>query len=212
MKLLFYFNGFNSAVPEDWSDIDKIVAVADWAERRGYRFLPCSVDYRRAAAQAGEILGGLGGGFAGGGVDSSSPERVIFSGSSLGGWFARVMQLRLARARPGLPVEALAFNPAFDLGRHGHMLLGPQVNLVTGERYQWTARHSAALGRLEASVDTDAPLPFFVYVDQGDEVIDWQRSAAHHARIARFLAFEGGSHSFEHAPQALQDFDAADRR
>lgn len=210
-KLLFYFNGFNSAVPEDWSDNEKIVAVADWAERRGYRFLPCSVDYRRAGAQAGEILAGFASGFAGGGNDSISPERVIFSGSSMGGWFARVMQLCLAGARPGLPVEALAFNPAFDLGRHGHMLLGPQVNLVTGESYRWTARHSAALGRLEASVEFDTPLPFFVYVDKGDEVIDWQRSAARHAPIARFLAFEGGSHSFEHVPEALRDFDAAER-
>jgi predicted esterase YcpF (UPF0227 family) len=211
VKFLYYFNGFNSAIPEDWSDNDKLVAVEDWAGRRGYRFLPYSVDYRRAGAQAEEIVAGLAGGFAGGGGDSSSPERVIFSGSSMGGWFARVMQLRLVGVRPGLPVEALAFNPAFDLGQHGHMLLGPQVNLVTGESYEWAARHSAALGRLEASVDFDAPLPFFVYVDQGDEVIDWQRSAARHASIARFLAFAGGSHSFEHTPEALQDFDAADR-
>jgi predicted esterase YcpF (UPF0227 family) len=111
-----------------------------------------------------------------------------------------------------LPVEALAFNPAFDLGRHGHLLLGLQVNFVTGERYEWTARHSAALGRLEASVDIGAPLPFFVYVDQGDEVIDWQHSASYHAPIARFLAFEGGSHAFEHAPEAMRDFDAAGAR
>lgn len=211
-KLLFYFNGFNSAVPEDWSDNEKIVAVADWAARRDYHFLPYSVDYRRAGAQAGEILAGIAGGVPGSGADSTSPERVIFSGSSMGGWFARVMQLRLARARPGLPVEALAINPAFDLGRHGHVLLGPQVNFVTGESYEWTARHSAALGGLEASVDFDAPLPFFVYVDKGDEVIDWRRSATRHAPIARFLAFEGGSHAFEHAPEALQDFDAAGPR
>ena len=211
-KLLFYFNGFNSAVPEDWSDSEKIVAVADWAARRGYRFLPYSIDYRRAGAQAGEILAGIAGGVPGSEADSTSPGRVIFSGSSMGGWFARIMQLSLARVRPDLPVEALAFNPAFDLGRHGHLLLGPQVNFVTGESYEWTARHSAALARLEASVDVGAPLPFFVYVDQADEVIDWQHSAAYHAPIARFLAFEGGSHAFEHAPEALQDFDAAGPR
>ena len=211
-KLLFYFNGFNSAVPEDWSDNGKIVAVADWAGRRGYRFLPYSVDYRRAGAQAGQILAELAGGSAAAGADSAVPERVIFSGSSMGGWFARVMQLRLARVRPELPVEALAFNPAFDLGQHGHLLLGPQVNLVTGESYEWTARDSVALERLEASIDFDASLPFFVYVDKGDELIDWRLSAARHASIARFLAFEGGSHAFEHAPEALRDFDAAGAR
>lgn len=204
MKLLFYFNGFNSAIPGDWSDNEKIVALADWAARCGYRFLPCSVDYRRAGAQAGAILAGL--------ADGAWPERVIFSGSSMGGWFARIMQLRLARARPGLPAEALAFNPAFDLALHGHVLLGPQVNLITGEAYEWTARDSETLKRLEQSVDFDASLPFFVYVDKGDEVIDWALSATRHTPIARFVAYEGGSHGFEHAREALQDFDAAVRR
>jgi predicted esterase YcpF (UPF0227 family) len=127
----------------------------------------------------------------------------------MGGWYARIMQLLLARMHPGLPVEALAFNPAFDLGLHGHRLLGPQLNFVTLEQYEWTQRDSAGLASLEASVDFDAPLPFFVYADKGDEVIAWDGSAARHARIARFVAFEGGSHAFEHAREALQDFDAA---
>ena len=203
VKLLFYFNGFNSAIPEDWSDNEKIVAVEAYAERRRFRFLPYSINYRTAADHAMEILRlvvtDLGGG----------PQQVVFSGSSMGGWFARIMQLLLAGERPGLPVAALAFNPAFDLGLHSHMLLGPQVNHVTLEAYEWTEQDSAGLQRLEAAVDYDAPLPFFVYVDKGDEVIGWEHSAARHTSIARFLAFEGGSHSFEHASVALVDFDHA---
>jgi predicted esterase YcpF (UPF0227 family) len=203
VKLLFYFNGFNSAIPGDWSDNEKIVAVEDYARRRGFRFLPRSIDYRTAAADAAEILR----------LDdlqpAGAPQQVVFSGSSMGGWFARIMQLLLAGERPGLPVAALAFNPAFDLGLHGHMLLGPQVNHVTFEEYEWTEQDSAALKQLEASVDYDAGLPFFVYVDKGDEVIGWEHSAARHTPIARFFAFEGGSHSFEHAVAALEDFDHA---
>ena len=205
-RLLYYFNGFNSAIPEDWSDNEKIVAVEDYAARRGFRFIPYSVNYRLADEHARDILDQLAAG------GESQPRRVVFSGSSMGGWFARVMQLRLARACPGLPVEALAFNPAFDLGPHGHMLLGPQVNFVTLEEYEWTESDSAQLKKLEDSVDYDAPLPFFVYVDKGDEVIAWEHSAARHARIARFLAFEGGSHAFEHSHAALQDFDSARNR
>jgi predicted esterase YcpF (UPF0227 family) len=108
-------------------------------------------------------------------------------------------------------VQALAFNPAFDLGLHGHLLLGPQVNFVTLEEYEWTDSDSAGLAQLEQSVDYDAPLPFFVYVDKGDEVIGWEHSAARHGPIARFLAYEGGSHSFEHSREALRDFDSAAR-
>jgi predicted esterase YcpF (UPF0227 family) len=197
-RLLFYFNGFNSAIPPDWSDSEKIVALEAYARARSFRFVPHSVDYRRAQEQARDILAGLG----------EDVTGVIFSGSSMGGWFARVMQLLLARARPGLPVEALAFNPAFDVRSHGHLLLGPQVNQVTLEEYEWTTHYGAGLRALEDSVDYDAPLPFFVYVDKGDEVIGWRYSAARHIPIAHFVAFEGGSHSFEHAAQALQDFDA----
>jgi len=201
LKLLYYFNGFNSAIPEDWSDNEKILAVEDYAARRGFRFRPYTVNYRRAPEHAREILQQLAGGA------EAGPEHVIFSGSSMGGWFARIMQVLAAREKPGLLVEALAFNPAFDLGLHGHLLLGPPVNFVTGEEYRWTGEDSARLKQLEGSVDYDAPLPFYVYVDKGDEVIAWEPSASRHAGIARFLAFEGGSHSFEHARQALRDFE-----
>ncbi len=200
-KLLYYFNGFNSAIPEDWSDNEKIVAVENYAGRRGFRFLPHSINYRRARDHAVEILGRIRE------RSAAAPVHVLFSGSSMGGWFARIMQLLLARDQPGVKVEALAFNPAFDLGHHGHMLLGPQVNFVTLEAYVWTEQDSARISQLEESVDYDAPLPFFVYVDKGDEVIPWEPSAARHGKIARFVAFEGGSHSFEHAREALQDFD-----
>ena len=89
------------------------------------------------------------------------------------------------------------------------MLLGPQVNFVTGERYLWEAADSGRLGDLERAVDYDAALPFYVYVDKGDEVIDWRASAERHSAIARFRAFEGGSHTFEHVREALADFTAA---
>jgi len=206
MKLLFYFNGFNSAIPDDWSDNAKIVAVEAFARRRGYRFLPTSIDYRRADACARRILARPE--FAASRAAPGGLQDVVFSGSSMGGWFARIMQLLLARERPDLPVEALAFNPVFDLVLHGHLLLGPQVNFATGERYAWNERNSERLGRLERSVDFDAPLPFYVYVDKGDEVIGWRESANRHGEIARFVAFEGGSHLFEHAEQALTDFEA----
>ena len=208
MVLLFYFNGFNSAIPDDWSDNEKLVAVEAFARDRDFRFLPTTIDYRRAAACVEDILAR---------PELAAPKaggvrRVIFAGSSMGGWFARVMQLRLAAERPGLPIEALAFNPAFDLGLHGHMLVGPQVNFVSGDSYEWSAADSARLAALEASVDYDAPLPFYVYADEGDEVIRCEHSARRHARISRFVAFAGGSHRFEHAREALKDFEAASGR
>ena len=198
-KLLFYFNGFNSAVLDDYSGNPKIVAVAEYAQSRAYDFVPVSVCYRQALEQSREILALVG----------ESVDEVIFCGSSMGGWFARIMQLLLNIEKPGVKSSTIAFNPAFDLSMYGHMLVGPQVNYVTGEEYEWTVDHSMQLRSLERGVDYGAALPFFVYVDKLDEVIGWKQSAARHSPISRFVAYEGGCHSFDHFREALADFEKA---
>jgi predicted esterase YcpF (UPF0227 family) len=198
-KLLFYFNGFNSAILDDYSGSAKIVAVAEFAQSRGYDFAPVSVCYRRALEQSKEILAQVG----------ESVDEVVFCGSSMGGWLARIMQLLLSSEMPGIKCSAIAFNPAYDLAMYGYMLVGPQVNYVTQEEYAWTVEHSEQLKTLERSVDYKSALPFFVYVDKGDEVIGWEGSAAKHSSISRFAAYEGGCHGFDHFREALLDFDTA---
>jgi predicted esterase YcpF (UPF0227 family) len=195
-KAWFYFNGFNSAIPDDYSDNDKIVAVAGWARRLGYRFRPVSVNYRQARTHCSEILSEA----------RAVRATAVFSGSSMGGWFARVMQLKFHEVKPALPSACVSFNPAYDLAIHGHLLEGPQCNHVTGELYEWTAEHSRQLAALESEIDYDLALPFYVYTDKGDEVIGWNGSAARHRQIADFTAFEGGCHSFEHYHEALEHF------
>jgi predicted esterase YcpF (UPF0227 family) len=197
MKLFFYFNGLNSAIPDDFSNNPKIVAAAEYSLNKGFRFIPVSIDYRHASSHLEEILEQL---------DDKTKE-VIFCGSSMGGWFARIMQLSLADRRQGLMVTAIAFNPAFDISLHQHLLLGPQQNHVTLEEYEWTQANSQALVALEERLDYDADLPFFVYCDKGDEIINWADSAERHSGISRFLAFEGGCHSFDHFNEALMDFN-----
>ena len=196
-KQFFYFNGFNSAILEDYSGNPKIVAVAEFAQSRGYRFMPVSVCYRQATEQAREILAMIG----------EFVEEVVFCGSSMGGWYARILQLMLHRERPGIDSAAIGFNPAFDLSLHGLLLLGPQQNHVTLENYEWTTEHGAHLRKLERGVYYAAELPFFVYVDKGDELIGWEPSAAKHSGISRLTLYEGGCHSFEHYHEALEDFD-----
>lgn len=201
-RQLFYFNGLNSAIPENIADNPKIAEVAALAQRQGFAFHPVTVDYRSAEAHARTVLAQV----------SDAAEHVIIWGSSMGGWFARIVQLMLARLRPGLRVEAAAYNPAFDLAIHGHLLVGPQEYKYSGERYDWTAQDTAALVRLEQSVDYDAPLPYHVYVDRDDEVIDSAMSESRLAEIAHFVVFEGGSHSFEHYREAVRDFENGLRR
>jgi predicted esterase YcpF (UPF0227 family) len=197
MKLFYYFNGFNSAILEDFSGSAKIVAVAEFARKIDFRFLPVSINFRQAADHRRLILEQ---------VDNELDE-VIFCGSSMGGWFARIMQLSLTGFRPGIRTAAIGFNPAFDLGPNENFLVGPQMNYVTFEEYEWTTDHGRQLRILEERVDYDAEQPFYVYCDKGDEVISWQASASRHREISHFVAYEGGCHSFDHYEQALGDFE-----
>jgi predicted esterase YcpF (UPF0227 family) len=196
---VYYFHGFASAIPRNFADSPKITAVAAWATERGRSFRPQNIDYRDAPERARALLDEI----------TAEVRDVVFCGASMGGWFARIMQLRLARARPGLPVAAVVFNPAFNLAEFSHLLEGPQVNHVTQQPFEWTPGHSQRLVELETAVDYRADPPFWVYVDRDDEVISAELSENFHRDFARFRAFAGGSHTFEHAPEALRDFDAA---
>ncbi len=194
---LYYCHGFASAIPADWSESPKISAVAAFCRATGRDFRPQNVDYRAAASRCDEILGTVGPGV----------ERVTFCGASMGGWLSRILQLKLLARRPGLAVDAVAFNPAFKLAEFSHYLEGPQENYVTGERFEFTPAHGRALVRLEQSVDYRGPAPFRVYVDRDDETIDAGWSERFHAGFAQFVAYPGGSHSFEHTREALADFE-----
>ena len=194
---LYYFHGFASAIPADISTSPKISAVAEFCRATGRDFRPQNVDYREAGRRCREVLGT---------VEEHAAE-VVFCGASMGGWFARILQLKLLGRRPRADVRAVVFNPAFDLARFSHYLEGAQENYVTGDHFEFTAAHGTALVRLEESVDYRARAPFFVYVDRDDETIDAQWSRAFHEPFARFMLFEGGCHSFDHAREALEDFE-----
>ena len=196
MKLFYYFNGFNSAILEDFSGSPKIVAAADFAQKNGLHFVPVSISFRQAVKHRNDILQSL----------PDELAEVIFCGSSMGGWFARVMQLSLLQSRPEVSIAAIGFNPAFDLPFHEDALVGPQVNYVTFEKYVWTAQHSRQLRMMEEAVDYDADQPFYVYCDKNDEVIPWKSSKARHHEISRFITYPGGCHSFDHFNEALADF------
>ena len=195
--LLYYSHGFNSAIPEDISTSPKISAVAEFCQTTGRTFLPQNIDYRYADRHSRELLDSV----------PQGAESVLFCGASMGGWFARIMQLLLAGRRPGLRVEAVVFNPAFNLAEFSHYLEGRQVNYVTGEECEFTPEHGAMLVALENSVNYRADLPVWVYVDRDDEVINAEWSERWHAGYSRFVAFPGGCHSFDHAREALEDFE-----
>ena len=199
-RLFFYFNGFNSGILDDFSGSAKIVAAHDFAVGQGYGFVPVSTCYREVEEVYESVLAR---------IDGSVPE-VVFCGSSMGGWFARVLQLTARQRWPGLSAACIAWNPAYNLAELAEVLLGPQQNFVTGERYEWTREHGEAMVRLERASGYPAAPPqdrsWYVYVDEDDEVIPLDGSREWHGERAIFTVFNGGCHSFDHAPESLEHF------
>lgn len=114
--------------------------------------------------------------------------RPVLVGSSLGGYYAT----HLAE-RHGL--KALLINPAVSPYRLFDGYLGPQRNHYSGETWDLTADHVAALAELETPPPTD-PARYQVWLQTADETLDYRHAQAYYRHCA--LRIEaGGDHGFQ---------------
>jgi predicted esterase YcpF (UPF0227 family) len=109
-------------------------------------------------------------------------------GSSLGGFYGV-----WAAERFGLPLVLVnpAVRPYELLKDH----LGEQVNIYTGERYVFTARHVEVLKSLAVEPVTD-PGRYFLLTQTGDETLDYRQAVAMFADSPQRVE-QGGSHGFD---------------
>jgi predicted esterase YcpF (UPF0227 family) len=169
--VLVYIHGFNSS-PRSYKARLLETSLAQ-AGRAGQFLCPALSHDPRAAMQTLEA------------VVAANP-RAALVGSSLGGYYATVLSekhgLRAVLVNPAVrPYELLAGET------------GPQKNLYTGEKYEFTAAHVAALRALETGAIT--PSRYLLMVQTGDEVLDY-RQAVDRYRGCRQLVIEGGDHGF----------------
>lgn len=114
--------------------------------------------------------------------------RPLLVGSSLGGYYAT----HLAE-RHGL--KALLINPAVTPHRRFDGYLGPQTNLYSGEVWDLTEDHVAALAAMEVPPPEDAER-YQVWLQTGDETLDYRHAADFYKGCAvRIQA--GGDHGFQ---------------
>jgi predicted esterase YcpF (UPF0227 family) len=79
--------------------------------------------------------------------------------------------------------------------------VGPQTNLYTGERFDFTARHVEELRALDVAAIT-RPERYWLLVETGDELLDYRQAVAKYAG-ARQTVIEGGDHGFAHFGEYL---------
>ncbi len=182
--MLIYIHGFNSSPASSKAQLLKTRLEA---LGRGAEFAAPALPH--SPAQASAVLDALA---------AQHPEAALV-GSSLGGYYATYLA-----QRHGL--KAVLLNPAvrpYEL-LAGH--LGPQQNLHTGERYEFTERHVAELRALEVAAIT--PERYLLIAATGDEVLDYRAAVARY-RGCRQIVIEGGDHGlseFENHVDAVLEF------
>lgn len=118
---------------------------------------------------------------------------VALMGSSLGGFYATSLAERHA-------VRAVLVNPAVRPYELLTQALGPQENLYTHARYEFTEEHLSELRALEIPRITASR--YFLITRTGDEVLDY-REAVEKYRGCQQLVIEGGDHGFDDFGQYL---------
>ncbi|MNZ48267.1 esterase YqiA [compost metagenome] len=121
-------------------------------------------------------------------AEIAAAERPVLVGSSLGGYYATFLA-----ERHGL--KALLINPAVRVQRYFADYLGPQQNHYSGERWELTGEHIAALAALEVPPPQD-PARFHVWLQTGDETLDY-REAADYYRHCTLDIQSGGDHGYQ---------------
>jgi predicted esterase YcpF (UPF0227 family) len=122
-------------------------------------------------------------------IIAASDKPVTLVGSSLGGYYATYLAERHADAVKG----AVLVNPAVVAHLSLQQYVGPQQNLYTGERFEFTEAHIAELRALEVPRIAH-PDRLWLLVETGDELLDY-RQAVEKYQGARQTVLEGGDHS-----------------
>jgi predicted esterase YcpF (UPF0227 family) len=118
-------------------------------------------------------------------ISAEPPPTLV--GSSLGGYYATWLA-----ERHGL--QAVLVNPAVVAPLDLEPYLGRQTNLYTGEAFDFTLEHVAELRAIEVPA-ISRPERYWLLVEEGDEVLDYQDAVARYAG-ARQTVLPGGDHSF----------------
>lgn len=133
------------------------------------------------------------------GLIRNHPGPVTVIGSSLGGYYATW----LADTLPDQVRGVVLINPSVVAHVSLQDYLGPQINLHTGEHFEFTRDHIADLAALEIPRPTGLDR-YWLLAETGDEVLDYRHAVQKYAG-ARQTILPGGDHSFTRWDDFLDD-------
>ncbi|KPJ95325.1 MAG: hypothetical protein AMJ55_04000 [Gammaproteobacteria bacterium SG8_15] len=132
----------------------------------------------------------------------SDRQKILLVGSSLGGYYAQYLAARL-----DFISGVILINPALQPQLTLKPYIGQQTNQVTRELFEFSQKDFLELAEFDVPVNKIST-PMLVLLDEGDELIDYQYAAHHYNDIGRVIVYPGGSHWFDHVPDAIPEIRA----
>ncbi|WP_295383874.1 YqiA/YcfP family alpha/beta fold hydrolase [uncultured Thiodictyon sp.] len=117
-------------------------------------------------------------------------------GSSMGGFYGQWLARRFAFS------HLFLINPALTPWDLFPSRLGEIMTTALGETYQVTAELGEAT-RAYGIADPCDGVPTTLFLDRGDEVIDYRIAESLYRDCGRLLIWDGGDHGFQHMEEAI---------
>lgn len=131
---------------------------------------------------------------------------TLLVGSSMGGFLSTVLQVRYG-------VRIALVNPCTHPQEYFSSLIGPQHNDSTGRDFVLEPHMITTLERLDREAAGYDPSKTMVFLQRGDEVLDYRKSLRFY-EACRPQVSDGGYHAFENFAQvipAILNFASAQR-
>jgi predicted esterase YcpF (UPF0227 family) len=193
-KAIIYLHGFNSASLDSHGNLlvnkEKLLVMQGFCADKGVLFYTPNVDYRYFQNLVEDML------FAWNQFLDQGYE-VFFMGSSMGGFASEYLAMKTG-------CHAIMINPAIKPNELLRQFIGVAKNYETGQPYHWDHHHCGQYLRYEQELaDNHKVIERTILLDKADELINSEQTIATYQAVATVVAFDGGSHSFEHIRQAL---------
>ncbi len=124
-------------------------------------------------------------------------ERLAVIGSSMGGFYGQWLARRFSFS------HLFMINPALSPWDLFPPHLGETMTTADGETYV-VAGDLIDGTRPYGIADPCDGVPTTLFLDRGDEVIDYRLAAAAYRRCGRLLIWNGGDHAFQHLDEAVE--------
>lgn len=127
-------------------------------------------------------------------------ELIALIGSSLGGYYAQYFA-----AHDDAVSHVVLINPALDPQPPLAPWIGRNINMVSDEPFEFTLEDWQELADFDVTAEQTTP-PTLLLVDEADDVIPAQYALEkYHGRPGKQIAYPGGSHAFDHLPEAVAE-------